>query len=96
MPLFRVYKDIFENIKDGSKNIEVRNRLLRGAEAVFLCGREVVRKQIVKTEEFSLDGSFLLENWKNIVPKAQSVEEARERLLKIFPRGKKFYAYFIK
>ena len=95
MPLLRVYKDIFENIKDGTKTIEVRNRLIRGDEAVFLCGRNVVRKRITGTKEFLIDDGFLLQNWKSIMPKAQDLESARNRLLEIFPNNNKFYAYFI-
>ncbi|HLC59318.1 MAG TPA: hypothetical protein VJH34_02235 [archaeon] len=95
MPLFRVYKDIFECVKDGSKKIEVRNRLIRGSEAVFMCGREVIRKKITDVKEFSLNDGFLSQKWKMIVPKAGNENEAKERLLNIFPDGEKFYAYFI-
>ncbi len=95
MPLFRVYKDIFQCIKDGSKTIEVRTRMLRGEDAVFLCGKEVVRKHIIATKEFSLNDGFLSQNWEKIVPTAENEEAARKRLLDIFPNETKFYAYFI-
>ena len=95
MPLFRMYKDIFECIKDGSKTIEVRNRLLKGDEAVFLCGKQVIRKHITETKQFDLDDNFLSQNWKKIVPTAENGEAARRRLLEIFPNETKFYAYFI-
>jgi ASC-1-like (ASCH) protein len=95
MPLFRVYKDIFECIADGSKTIEVRTRLLKGDTAVFQCGRSILRKKIKGRQEFGLDGGFLEKNWKWVVPKATSLQSARERLTGIFPNQTKFYAYFL-
>ena len=95
MPLFRVYKDIFECIVDGSKTIEVRTRLLQGDTAVFLCGRNVFRKRIIKRQEFDLNDGFFEKNWSMITPKADSFQAAKKRLLEIFPNGTKFYAYFL-
>ncbi len=95
MPLFRVYKDIFEFIADGSKTIEVRTRLLKGDTAVFQCGRSIIRKKITGRQEFVLGDGFLEKNWKRIVPRAASLQSARERLTGIFPDQTKFYAYFL-
>ena len=96
MPLFRVYKDIFECIADGSKTIEVRTRLLKGDTAVFQCGRSILRKKIVGRQQFNLGDGFLEKNWKLIVPRAASQQSARERLTSIFPNQTRFYAYFLK
>ncbi len=95
MPLFRVYKDIFECIVDGSKTIEVRTRLLRGDTAVFQCGRKILRKKITGRHEFELGDGFIEKNWKLIVPRAASQQSAGKRLNGIFPNQTKFYAYFL-
>jgi len=95
MPLFRVYKDIFECIVDGSKTIEVRTRFLNGNTAVFQCGRSILRKKIIGKQEFSFGDDFFEKNWKLIVPRAASQQSARERLTSIFPDQTKFYAYFL-
>ena len=95
MPLFRVYRDIFDCIVNGSKTIEVRTRLLRGDTAVFQCGRSILRKKIKGRQEFDLGDGFLEKNWKLVVPMAASKQSARERLIGIFPDQTKFYAYFL-
>ncbi|MBL7160213.1 MAG: hypothetical protein ISS95_01500 [Candidatus Aenigmarchaeota archaeon] len=95
MPLFRVYKDIFLDIKNGSKTIEVRNRLIRGDKAVFLCGREVIRKDIKKVVQFNINDEFMKTNWKKIIPRAENIKEAKQKLLSIFPNNNEFYAYYI-
>ena len=95
MPLFRVYKDIFECIASGSKTVEVRTRLLEGDTAVFQCGRKILRKKIAGRQEFDIDDGFLEKNWKLVMPGAVSQQSARERLAIIFPDQTKFYAYFL-
>ena len=96
MPLFQVYKDIFDCIADGSKTIEVRTRLLKGDTAVFQCGRSILRKKIMGKQEFNLGDGFLEKNWKLILPKETSAQSARERLTSILPGQTRFYAYFLK
>jgi hypothetical protein len=95
MPLFRVYKDIFECIVDGSKTIEVRTRLLNGDTAVFQCGRSILRKKITGRQGFDLGDGFLEKNWKLVVPRAASLQFAKERIASIFPGQTRFYAYFL-
>ena len=95
MPLFMVYKPIYECIEDGSKTIEVRNRYIRGDEAVFQCGRRILRKKITKVEKFTLEDPFYAENWKKIIPRASDLEDAKSKLLEIFPGSKELYGYFI-
>ena len=96
MPLFRIYKPIYECIEDGSKTIEVRNRMIRGDQAVFMCGRRILRKKILKVQRFTLGDGFFEKNWKKIIPKAQNLDGARCRLLEIFPGCEEFYGYFIR
>ena len=95
MPLFRVYKDIFECIADGSKTIEVRTRLLKGDTAVFQCGRSILRKRIARRQKFDLGDGFFEKNWKLVVPMAASSQAARERLTGKSPDQPTFYAYFL-
>lgn len=96
MPLFRVYKPVFELLEAGSKTVEVRTRLLHGDEAVFQCGRRILRKRIGGTVEFDLGDSFFAGNWPKISPQSKSAEEAEKFLLSIFPDGRHFYAYLLK
>jgi ASC-1-like (ASCH) protein len=94
MPLFRVYRDIFDCIADGSKTIEVRTRHLEGDTAVFQCGRSILRKKIKGRQEFNLGDGFLEKNWKQVMPGAASKQSAIDRLMNIFPNQTRFYAYF--
>ena len=96
MPLFRVYKDIFQCITDGSKTIEVRSRHLNGEVAVFQCGRSIMRKEIMDVQEFVIEDGFFEKNWKKIIPKAADFQSASRRLSEIFPGQTKFYAYFLR
>jgi len=95
MPLFTVYKDIFDCISDGSKTIEVRTRLLKGDTAVFQCGRKIIRKKIAGRHEFNLGDGFFEENWKQILPQAESLGSAKRELSDILPNIKNLYAYFL-
>jgi len=96
MPLFRVYKPVFELLEAGSKTIEVRTRMLRGNEAVFQCGRRIIRKPIGSVVSFDLGDEFFQNNWQNISPQSKNVDEAEKFLLSIFPDGRHFYAYLLK
>ena len=95
MPLFQVYKDIFDCIADGSKTIEVRTKLLKGDTAVFQCGRSIIRKKIAGRQEFDLGDGFLKKNWKLILPKEISAQSTKERIISIFPGQTRFCAYFL-
>jgi len=96
MPLFRVYKPVFELLEDGSKTIEVRTRLLHGDNAVFQCGRRILRKPIGSVVPFDLGSEFFLNNWLKISPQSKSAVEAEKFLLSIFPDSRHFYAYLLK
>ena len=50
--LFMVKKEVFEWIRSGQKNIELRRgKAKKGDVAVFQCGRNILRRKIVKKEE---------------------------------------------
>ncbi|MFH0829877.1 MAG: hypothetical protein V1887_01805 [Candidatus Aenigmatarchaeota archaeon] len=96
MPLFRVYKPVFETLEAGSKTIEVRTRLLHGENAVFQCGRRILRKSIGSVVPFDLGDEFFQNNWRKISPQSKDVAEAEKFILSIFPDSTHFYAYLLK
>jgi ASC-1-like (ASCH) protein len=55
MSLFMVKKEVCEWIRTGQKNIELRRgKTKKGDNAVFQCGRNILRRKIIKREESSL------------------------------------------
>jgi len=72
-----VKKEVFEWIRTGQKTIELRRgRAREGDNAVFQCGRNIIREKIFKKEEGSLTEVLRQDNYKNIIPIAHSLEEA--------------------
>jgi len=77
LPLFMVKKQVFVWIITGLKTIEVREgKAKKGDDAVFQCGRKVLRGKITKKEEGCLPNILRQDNYKNIIPIAKSLEEA--------------------
>lgn len=95
MPLFRVYKDIYDDIVSGKKTIEVRNTEINGVYATFQCGKEMTRKQITKKVEFNIHDTFIDEYWSKILPSAKDSQEVRHRIHKLYPNDGILYAYFL-
>jgi len=82
MPLF-----VFEWIRSGQKTIELRRgKAKEGSNAVFQCGRNILRGLIVKKEEGNLTGILRQDNFKDIIPSARSLEEATEYLKKLYEK----------
>jgi len=68
MPLFMVKKEVFEWIRTGQKNIELRRgKAKKGDVAVFQCGKNILRRKIVKREEGKLTDVLRRDNYKNII-----------------------------
>lgn len=85
MPLFTVRKELYEWIKEGKKNIEVRKGAAsRGEIAVFQSGRRNLRFRIVKKETGALREVIRLENYKQVIPIAENVEEALTYFRKLY------------
>jgi len=81
MPLFMVKKEVFEWIRTGQKTIELtRGRTREGDKAVFQCGRNALRQ----------------DNYKNIIPSAQSLEEAVTYLIGLCGMAEGRFATFLK
>jgi ASC-1-like (ASCH) protein len=72
-----VKKQVFVWIVTGLRTIEVREgKAKKGDDAVFQCGKKVLRGKITKKEEGSLTDILRQDNYKNIVPIVNSFEEA--------------------
>jgi len=85
MPLFMVKKDVFEWIKTGKKTIELRKGKAKfGDQAVFQCGRNILRGKIVRRDEGSLPALLPSLNFKEIIPTARNLEEARAYIEKLY------------
>lgn len=73
MPLFLVKREVFEWIRAGRKNVELRKgRAKKGDEAVFQCGRKLLKRKIIKREEGNLTCILRRDNYKNIIPQANT------------------------
>ena len=77
LPLFMVRKQVFVWIMTGRKTIAVRRgKALNGNDAIFQCGRNILRGTIIKKEEGSLTDILRQDTYKNIIPIARTLEEA--------------------
>ena len=80
-----VKKEVFEWIRTGQKNIELRiGKAKKGDVAVFQCGRNILRRKIIKREEGNLTGVLRKDNYKKIIPSAHSLEEAVNYIKKLY------------
>ncbi len=97
MPLFRTKKEPFEWISSGKKTIDVRKGIPRRGEiAVYLSGRNVLKKQISRTETGTLTEVVQLDNFRQIIPSAESVEDAIIYLRRLYGSCEDiFTAYYI-
>lgn len=62
--LFTVKKEVFEWISTGQKAVELRGEKARHDDAVFQCGRNILRGNIFKRGEGSLTDVLKLGNHK--------------------------------
>ena len=84
-PLFMVKKEVFEWIKTGKKTIELRKgKAKAGDQAVFQCGSKILRGKIIRKEEGSLPRLLQSLNFKEIIPTANSVREAKAYIEKLY------------
>jgi len=85
MPLFMVKKEVFEWIKTGQKTIEIRKaRAKSGDQAVFQCGQNILRGKIIRKHEGNLHTLLGSLNFKEIIPRANSVGEAKAYIEKLY------------
>jgi ASC-1-like (ASCH) protein len=85
LPLFIVKKEVFEWIRTGLKTVEIRKGKAKAGEwAIFQCGRSIIKRRIITKVEGEL--LFLLRNFafKEIIPTAESVEEAQAYIQSLY------------
>jgi ASC-1-like (ASCH) protein len=84
-PLFIVKKEVFEWIKTGQKTVELRKgKAKSGEQAVFQCGRNILRGKIISKDEGDLSTLLHNLNFREIIPTAESVEEAIVYIKKLY------------
>ena len=80
-----VKKEVFEWIKAGKKTIELRKgKAKAGEQAVFQCGGNILRGKITRKSEGNLSALLQNFNFKEIIPSAHSVEEAKAYIKKLY------------
>ena len=80
-----VKKEVFRWIQTGKKTIELRKgKAKSGDQAVFQCGRNILRGKIVRKEEGNLQTLLQSLNFKQIIPAANSAEEAEAYIKKLY------------
>jgi len=80
-----VKKEVFEWIQTGKKTIELRKgKAKAGDQAVFQCGRNILRGKIVRRDEGNLQTLLQKLDFKQIIPTAHSVEEAEAYIKKLY------------
>ncbi|MEM3551541.1 MAG: hypothetical protein QXV01_10680 [Candidatus Bathyarchaeia archaeon] len=85
MPLFIVKKEVFEWIKTGQKTVELRKgKAKAGDQAVFQCGRNILRGYIIRKDEGSLSTLLRNLNFKEIIPIANNVEGATAYVKRLY------------
>jgi len=80
-----VKKDVFEWIKTRQKTIELRKgKAKAGDQAVFQCGRNILRGKIISKDEGNLPTLLHNLNFKEIIPTANSTQEATAYIRKLY------------
>ncbi|MGQ9552461.1 MAG: hypothetical protein ACUVUE_08565 [Candidatus Bathycorpusculaceae bacterium] len=80
-----VKKEVFEWITTGQKTIELRKgKAKAGDQAVFQCGRNILRGEIISKDEGNLSTLLHNLNSKEIIPTAISIQEATAYIKKLY------------
>jgi ASC-1-like (ASCH) protein len=80
-----VKKEVFEWIKTRQKTIELRKgKAKAGEQAVFQCGRNILRGKIIGKDEGNLSILLHNPNFKEIIPTANSTQEAIAYIEKLY------------
>jgi len=68
-----------------TKNIELKKgKAKRGDAAVFLCGRNILRKKIIRRVEGNLIDVLRKDKYKSIIPSANTLQEAINYIKKLY------------
>ena len=99
MPLFLVKKQFYLQYESGKKSVELRNVQPQwknsrvGNEAVLMCGRDIMRKRILKIYRGSLEKILKEVDYKRIFPHARDKFEASRMTREIYPEDEEFMAF---
>lgn len=85
MPLLRTKKEVFEWLTEGKKTIDIRKGSPhRGEIAVFEAGPHVLRLRIARRESGRLTDLVRLDNYRQVIPSAQTLDDAVGYLRKLY------------
>ncbi len=102
MPLFMVKKKAFSLYESGKRDLELRavrpqwKNSKVGDIATIQCGRDILRKRIVKIHQGTLARILLKVNYKRIFPDAKTVFEAARSAKEYYPAEEEFMAFELK
>jgi ASC-1-like (ASCH) protein len=87
MPAFLTKKEVFEWIRTGRKNVELRRGKTQNGDAItFLNGRnESLNGKILRKKEGNFEELLNALNYKQIIPTAKNIDEAKAFIKKIYP-----------
>jgi ASC-1-like (ASCH) protein len=85
LPLLRTKKEVYEWLKQGKKTIDIRKgKPLRGEIAVFEAGPHMLRLKIVRKESGRLLDLVRADNYRLIIPYAETLESAIDYLRNLY------------
>jgi ASC-1-like (ASCH) protein len=99
VPLFMIRKQFFEQYKSGKQDVELRKMRPQwknsrvGNQAVLMCGKDILRKRILKVHTGSLARMLLNVNYRRIFPDARTIFEANRLAREIYREDKEFMAF---
>ena len=96
MPAFLTKKEVFEWIRTGRKNVELRRGKVQNGDAItFLNGRnESLSGRILRKKEGPLEDVLNAMNYKRIIPTAKNLDDAKAFIRRLYPTTKgTFTAY---
>jgi len=99
VPLFMIRKKFFEQYKSGKQDVELRSMRPQwknsrvGNQAVLMCGKDILRKRILKVHTGSLARMLLNVNYRRIFPDARTIFEANRLAREIYREDKEFMAF---
>ena len=87
MPAFLTKKEVFEWIRKGRKNVELRRGRIQNGDAItFLNGRnESLSGRILRKKEGTLEDVLNAMNYKQIIPTAKNLDEAKAFIRRLYP-----------
>lgn len=97
LPLLYTRKEVFQWLLEGKKTIDIRKgNPLKGGMAVFQCGSNVLRLEILRIESGPLRDILRQDNFPKVIPSAFTCEEAVKYLQGIYEGCEGiFTAYYV-